>query len=204
VNINSSSQPVSITILPEVPNEGMPFLIKVDLNNPSNKDDMLIYELFANGNLLTEGTALLSKNSKERLIYVYPESPSIGERITLQLKAKSRQGSYEKIISLPAYPPQVWSSFVSIASFSTSMMSSTMSMTSTSFYDNSFGNNNSLNLGLTFSLVLIGMLIFLELTEPLVNKSFRIKGMRIRFSKLSAILFIVFIGMVLTKIVMIL
>jgi hypothetical protein len=204
VNINSSSQPISINILPEIPKEGMPFLIKINLQNPSQDEDLLIYELYANGKLLTHGTALLSKTSREQLVYVYPESPPIGEKITLQLKAKSRQGEQEKIMSLPAYPPQIWSSFVSFASFSTSMMSSTMSITSVSFYDQSFGDNSTLNLGLTFSLILISMLIFLELTEPLVNKSFRIKGMRIRFSKLSTILFIVFMGMVLTKIVMIL
>jgi hypothetical protein len=181
----------------------MPFLIKINLNNPTQDEDLLNYELHANGKLLTQGKVLLSKTSKEQLIYVYPESPPIGEKITLLLKAESRQGQYKKIMSLPSYPPQVWSSFVSFASFSTSMMSSTMSITSVGFYDNSFGDNSKLNVGLIFSFVLIVMLVFLELTEPIPTKGLKIMGLRIRLSKLSAILFIIFAGMVFTKVIMI-
>jgi hypothetical protein len=64
-------------------------------------------------------------------------------------------------------------------------------------------DSSALNVGLMFSLVLIVLLVFLELTEPIHRKCFKVIGLRLRFSKLSAILFIVFIGMVFTKVVMI-
>lgn len=83
------------------------------------------------------------------------------------------------------------------------MMSSTTSITSLGYYDGFFLDNNKLNGGLMFSMVLIFLLVFLELTEPVEDKGFRIMGLRIRFSRLSAILFIVFGGMVFTKVMMI-
>jgi len=56
-----------------------------------------------------------------------------------------------------------------------------------------------------FSIVLIGLLIYLELTEPsLSEKTFRFIGnLRIRFSKLSTILFVIFLGMVFTQVALI-
>jgi hypothetical protein len=98
---------------------------------------------------------------------------------------------------------------VSFAAFSTSVMStsaiSSMSMSSMAYYDQSFGTNRALNAGLIISIVLIILLIYIELSEPLLaEKEMRIIGnLRIRFSRLSSILFIIFVGMVFTKIAVI-
>lgn len=205
LSMGSQSDSVSMTVFPTVPKEGMPLLITINLNNPTQNEDEISYELYGNGKLLIHGSLLLPKISSEQLIYVYPESPKEGERVTFLLKTKSAKGDYLKTISLPAYPPQVWSSFVSFASFSTSLMGSSMgtSITSWGFYDSTFVESSKFNVGLTFSIVLIIMLVFLELTDPLDEKGFRILGLRLRFSRFSIILFAVFIGMVLTRIVMI-
>jgi hypothetical protein len=50
-----------------------------------------------------------------------------------------------------------------------------------------------------------GLLIYLELTEPsLSEKSFKFIGnLRIRVSRLSAILFVIFIGMVFTQVALV-
>ncbi len=168
------------------------------------------YKFYANGDLLMDGKALLSPSSTRQYTYVYPNSPRLGERITFLVKTESEKGSYDKTLSMPVVPPQVLSSFVSFASFSTSLISPSMSssmstsITSGNFYSGAFTDNNNLNVGLIFSIVLILLLIYLELTEHLKDKTLTIiGGMRIRFSRLSAILFIIFIGMVLTKVAMI-
>jgi hypothetical protein len=210
LSVDSKSDSVSITVLPEVPREGMPLLVTFNLNNPSLMVENVDYELYANGALLTKGTTLLPMASTKQFSYVHHESPGLGERINFHLKTKTRSGFYEKTLSVPAYPPQVWSSFVSFATFSTSIMSSSMSssmgtsISSMQFYNTSFMNDTTLNIGLIFSMVLIVLLVFLELTEPLELKGFKIASLRVRFSRLSVILFTVFVGMVFTKVVMIL
>lgn len=205
VSLQAKFEPVSITVLPQVPREGQPLLITFNLNNPSDKENRMSYEFYANGVQLMQGKALLEGGSTKQYTYVYPESPKLGERITFLAKTESEQGSYEKILSMPAYSPQIWTSFVSFASFSTSLMSSTMSasITSMEFYSSYLGDTNKPNVGLVFSIVLIIMLIYLEITQPLMEKSLTIiGGLRIRFSRLSAILLIVFLGMVFTKVAM--
>lgn len=205
-SLSDKFNPVSITAIPEVPNEGQPVLVTFNLNNPSLEENLVNYEFYANGNLLLEGKELLSPLSTKKYSYVYPAAPELGEKITFLVKAGSEQGSYEKTINTPPVPPQILSSFVSFASFSTSLMgSSGTSVTSQQFYGGSFADNNKLNVGLILSIVLILLLIYLELTEHLKDKTLTtICGLRIRFSRLSVILFVIFIGMVTTKVVMLL
>jgi len=208
-SLSEKFNPVSITAMPEVPKEGQPVLITFSLNNPSLKENLINYEFYANGELILKGKELISAYSTKQYSYLYPKSPRLGDKITFLVKTESDQGSYDKILSTPPYPPQILSSFVSFASFSTSIMSSSMSssmtssITSKQFYSGAFTNNNNLNVGLIISIVLILLLIYLELTEHLKERTFSIiGGMRIRFSRLSAVLFIIFIGTVLTKVVM--
>ncbi len=206
VSLHNKSEPISITVFPEVPKEGQPIFITFNLNNPSLKEDIVNYKLYANGVLLMQGGTLLAQASTKQYTYVYPQSPKLGERITFLVKTASVQGESEKILNMPAYPPQVLSSFVSFASFSTSLMGSSIStsIAAEPFYTGSFANDNKPNIGLIFSIVLILLLIYIELTEPLVSNNFTIiRGLRIRFSRLSAILFIIFMGMVFTKVAMI-
>jgi hypothetical protein len=197
--------PVSITAMPEVPQEGQPILVTFDLNNPSLEEHQVKYEFYANGKLLLEGTDLLSPLSTKKYSYIYPEAPQLGKKTTFLVKTDSEEGQYDNSIDTPPVSPQILSSFVSFATFSTSLMDSSTSVTSQQFYRGSFEDNNKLNVGLILSIVLILLLIYLELTEHLKNKTFTtIGGLRIRFSRLSAILFVIFIGMVITKVAMLL
>ncbi|MCZ7397528.1 MAG: hypothetical protein O8C59_03340 [Candidatus Methanoperedens sp.] len=209
-SLTEKFNPVSITAMPEVPKEGQPILITFNLNNPSMKENLINYEFYANGDLLLKGKELISPYSSRQNTYLYPKSPKLGDKITFLVKTESEQGSFDKTLSTPPYPPQILSSFVSFASFSTSLISSSMSssmtssITSQQYYNGAFTNNNDLNVGLIVSIVLILLLIYLELTEHLKERTFTtVGGMRIRFSRLSAILFIIFIGMVFTKVAMI-
>jgi len=127
----------------------------------------------------------------------------LGEQVTFVVRTTSARGDSEKSVSLPTYPPQIWSSFVSFASFSTTVMGFMSSMT---YYQSSFGSGIALNVGILVSLVLMGLLVFLELTHPLLQeRTIAILGrMRLRFNTVTWILFIIFMGIVYTKVVMIL
>ena len=213
LSMEAKSQPISINVMPQVPREGTPLFINLKLHNPGDQELITSYELYGNGRILIQGKVSLAPESEKTIIHLYPHAPGLGERVTFHARARSAKGSFEKTVSTPAYPPQVWSGFVSFASFSSSLMGSSLgssmgssmgtSISTIQFYKSAFTDNSALNIGLLFSIVLISLLIFLELTEPIHLKGFKIKGLRTRFGRLSTILFMVFIGMVFTKVVMI-
>ncbi len=135
---------------------------------------------------------------------MYTNTLELGEQVNFVVRAESEGERCEKIVSLPAYPPQIMTSFVSFASFSTSVMGF---MASSTYYESSFGSvDEGLNVGLVISIVLIILLIFLELSEPILAEGIYavLRRLRMRYSTMTAILFIIFIGIVYTKIVMIL
>jgi len=203
LTVRASSDPVSLAVLPQVPREGEPIIATFKLNNPSSQAISTQYQFYANGELMKEGAATIPPGSSKLYQYAYKNLLVLGEQVNFVVKTTSPLGSYEKAVSLPSYPPQIWSSFVSFASFSTSVMSS---MSSMSYYHSTFGGEMGFNVGLLSSIVLIALLIFLELTQPAIaGRTVAVLGrLRIRFSTVTWILLIIFIGIIYTKVVMIL
>jgi len=203
LTVRTGSDAVSLAVVPEVPREGEPIIATFKLNNPSPQAVSTEYQFYANGELMKEGTTTIAPDSGKTYQYAYRNLLQLGEQVNFVVNATSAQGSWEKVVSLPAYPPQILSSFVSFASFSTSMMSFMSSMV---YYEGSFGSDMGPNVGLLCTVVLIGLLIFLELTQPLLReKTIAVLGrLGIRFNTVSKILFIIFIAMVYTRVVMIL
>ena len=80
------------------------------------------------------------------------------------------------------------------------------SMSTMTYYESTFDADMGLNIGLLATIALLALLVFLELTTPaLQQKTVATMGrLRIRFSMVTWILFIIFMGMVYTKVVMIL
>jgi hypothetical protein len=70
---------------------------------------------------------------------------------------------------------------------------------------NIFGTQISFNLELLFTLVLATLLIFLELSQPLLQqRTITVLGrLRLRFSTVTWILFIIFMGIFYTTVLMI-
>ncbi len=153
--------------------------------------------------LMKEGATTIPSGSSKLYKYAYKNPLELGEQLKFMVRTRSEKGDYEKIVSSPPYPPQVWSSFVSFASFSTSVMSSMSTMT---YYQSSFGSDMGLNIGLIATAVLIGLLIFLELTKSSLQQGTvaTLGRLRLRFNTVTWILFIIFMGMFYTKVVMIL
>ena len=202
LTVRTGSDPVNLAVVPEVPREGEPIIATFKLNNPASRAVSTEYQFYANGELMKEGITTIPPGSSKLYQYAYKNPLLLGEQVSFVVKTESPRGSHEKIVSLPSYPPQIWSSFVSFASFSTSMMGF---MSSSTYYRGSFGSEMGFNVGILVTVVLIGLLIFLELTQPLLQeRTIAILGrLRLRFNTVTWILFIIFMGIVYTKVLMI-
>lgn len=211
LSIRETYDPVRMTAMPEAPRQGEPILVTFQLNNPDISTMVTNYKFYADGVLLKEGQASINPLSSKTYQYLYSSQVEIGQRVSFTVKTSSDAKNYEKIVSIPSFPPQVASSFISFASFSTTVMSSMATFT---HYDGSFTTGKGFNVGLLMSLCLILLLIFLELAGAAIedaNEGARFNGgiitlqrFKIRFSTLTGVLFIIFMGIVYTKIVLIL
>ena len=202
LTMRAASEPVSMVVIPEVAREGEPILVTFKLNNPSSEPLLTQYQLFADGKLIMKGTSTLTPLSSETNQYAYKNPLEMGQQVNFLVRASSPLGDYERVISNPPYPPQIWSSFVSLASISTTVMSS---ITTIVYYNDAFGKDFGFNVGILCSAVLILLLIFLEMTGATsIKTSFAILGrLQLRLSFVTWILLIIFMGIVYTKIVMI-
>ena len=196
-----SSDPVSLVVVPQVPRQGEPIIATFKINNEAADATVTRYQFYANGELLKEGYTTIAPGSSKTYKYAYKSSIPLGEQLNFVVRAKSGDRDYEKLVSSPPYPPQLWSSFVSFASFSTSVMSSMSTMT---YYQSTFGTGMGFNVGIIITLVLIGLLIFLELIQSRRREKSAVLGrLKFRFSTVTWMLFIIFAGILYTKIVMI-
>lgn len=199
----STSSPVTMSIIPEVPKVGEPVVATFSIKNPANTPLTTSYNLFINGRLVESGSTVIGPLESSKYQYAYANSLEKGEQVNFVLETSSASGNLTKIVSLPAYPSQLMSSFVSFAAFSTSVMTSMITM---EYFTDTFGTTSGINTGIIISIILIVLLIFLELTQTIItSKEITILGhYRFGLGNAATILFIIFIGMVFTKVVMIL
>ena len=199
----STGSTVTMSVIPEVPKAGEPVVATFNIKNPSGAPSTTSYQLYVNGRLVESGSNVVGLQDSSEYQYAYTNSLERGEQVNFVLKTSSDSGNLDKIVSLPPYPPQLMSSFVSFAAFSTSVMSSMVSM---EYFTDTFGTTSGLNTGMIISIILLALLIFLELTQPItVDRGITILGRyRVGLGNVATILFIICMGMVFTQVVMIL
>jgi hypothetical protein len=199
----SADSPTTMSVIPEVPKTGEPIVATFSMNNPSDESQVTGYQLYVNGRLVESGTTTVAPQTSATHQYAYQNSLERGEQVNFLLKTSSDDGNSDKIVSLPAYPSQLMSSFVSFAAFSTSVMSSMVSM---EYFDDAFGTTGGINTGVIIAIILVALLLFLEITQAVTagQKMAILGSYRAGFTTMSTILFIIFVGMVFTKIIMIL
>ena len=197
----SAANPITMSIIPEVPKTGEPIVATFNISNPSSKPSTTSYQLYVNGRLIQSGSTTVAPQASSKYQYAYKNSLERGKQVNFVLRTISDSGDFDKIVSLPPYPPQLMSSFVSFAAFSTSVMSSMITM---EYFTNTFDTARGLNTGIIICFILVALLIFLELTQAIATgRQFVMLGSyRAGFRIVSTILFIIFIGMVFTKVVM--
>ncbi len=203
IAMRSNANPITMSIIPEVPRTGEPIVATFNISNSTDEPSTTSYQLYVNGKLVESGRIAIAPQTSSKHQYAYTNSLERGKQVNFVLKTNSDSGSFVKAVSLPAYPPQLMSSFVSFAAFSTSVMSSMITM---EYFTNTFGTTSGINTGIIISIILIALLIFLELTQAITaGKGINILGhYRLGLGNMTTILFIIFVGMVFTRVVMIL
>ncbi len=203
LTMRAASDSVNIVVNPEVVKEGEPIWVTFKLNNPSLEPLTIDYQFFADSRLITGGTSTIAPESSETHQLTYENALQIGEQSNFVVRTQSELGNYENVVSLPSYPPHIWSSFVSFAAISQTMMSQ---MTSMAYFESTLGSDMGFNIGVLITIVLIVLLIFMELTQPRIqgNTVTVLGRLRLRFSTVTWILFIIFMGIVYTRVAMIL
>jgi hypothetical protein len=210
LTLRGNPSPAVITVMPETPRQGEPLLITLKLDNPQPFSQVVNLQFYADGTLMQTGQTAIAPLSGKTYQYDYPSPVNIGQQITFLARTESGGRTSEQSVSIPPFAPEVCSSFISFASFSTSVMSS---MVTTVYYQQNFTTATTMNTGLVVSVVLIVLLIFLELAGAASEDSASVEAsgglaflqrLRVRYSILTWILLIIFIGIVITKIVMIL
>ena len=174
------------------------------LNNPTSEATTVDYTFYANEELMLSGVSTIAPQSSKKYQYVYknPLKPE-QEQVNFVVRAETDGRLCEKTVSHSSHTPQMISSFVSFASVSTSSVGI---MASSAGYESSFVSGEGMNAGIVISMFLIMLLIFFELSEPLMAERIHVVlgGLRVRFSMLTSILFIIFMSIVYTKIVTVL
>lgn len=200
LTLKMATEPVSMTIEPTVPRKGEPVLVTFKLTNSSSRYLPVNYQFYANGRLLSEGLAGISAFSCETYQYSYENPLRLGEQVVFMVRAQSELGNYERVVSLPCVPPQIWSSFVSFGSLSNALLSSATSMT---YYYRVFGTDRGLNAGAIITLTLVALLMFMEVSQYLLRNRaiIVICGLRGRLSSVSWVLLIIAVGTVYTTII---
>ena len=203
LTMHRDSGGITLSAMPVVPKEGDPVIVTFKLNNPESHEELVNYEFFVSGETMASGSALVPGNSTKLYQYIYANPVAYGEQVNFVLRTDTEGVEQTRMMSVPPCPPQALSSFVSFASFSTSVMSSMSTMT---YYQGSFSSSGAFNIGIMCSFVLVFMLLFLELTHPAIaGKTLTRLGMlRIRLSTLTWVLLVIFLGMVYTRIMMVL
>jgi len=198
------SELVEMAVVPGVPGEDKQIITTFKLNNPTSEATTVDYTFYANEELMLSGASTIAPHSSKKYQYVYknPLKPE-QEQVNFVVRAETDGRLCEKIVSHSSHTPQMISSFVSFASVSTSSVGI---MASSAGYESSFGSGEGMNAGIVISMFLIMFLIFFELSEPLMAERIHVVlgGLRVRFSMLTSILFIIFMSIVYTKIVMVL
>ncbi len=213
------SDPVQLNVYPMVFRKGEPLSVSFAIRNFDLKAKQYSYELYIDGAKVMDGQILLPPFSERGYGYSYLNQAELGEATNFFLKVDSPTKTYKDSLTAPMYHPYTLTSFVSFATFATSMASSTMasstmassttttmtSMTTMAYYTDSFGARSStpFNVGVIFSIVLIALLMHVEVTEPFSDKESFSGRVRMRFNRLAVVLFIIFISMVFTQILVI-
>jgi len=215
---NQTSNVLNLSHFPSTPRENEPFTIRAMIKNTADDARRYSLTMYVDGEekMYSESTFdALSTQSSTLTI----ESPKLGTAIRIYAEATDLEtgDTYTQSLLMPQNPPEAWMSFASFSSLTTMLLSSSSSSSSSlmsssftiSYYKNTVGLSQSaarlsINIGLIASVTLVALLIFIELTNPVFgNFGLNLKKLRNRYSLLTANLLLVFVGLVLTRIVMI-
>jgi hypothetical protein len=221
---------ITLSTYPSVAQANAPFVVTASVKNIASEPHTYDVKVFVDGAPVLSTISTLDAASLQSFTYTRA-APAQGAavRIFAEVVDLDTGAKYSDLMLFPQSPPETWMSFSAFSSFATSLTStstSTSAMSSTftiAYYQYTMGLStlstsmsstmvtsqraifSPLNAGLAVSISLIGLLIFLELTDPSYGKlGRRLAMLRGKYGLLVVSLFLVFVGMIFTRIVMIL
>lgn len=198
---------IGVSYFPAFPRCDEPVQVTVRISNPDPEPKLLAVKVYVNGLAAAEWLAHVDSGSAREYRIVEISRLGVGGSIRVHVEALDvRSGVvYSRSAMIPPFPPETFSSFISFASFSSTLMGY---MTTLSYYTTTVAvvtPTEGVNAGLVLSLTLIGLLVFMELTDPAYGRiGERLTYLRRSFAREAIVLLIVFLAMVATKIVFIL
>jgi len=216
-SIDQTSDVLNLSHFPSTPKENEPFIIRANIKNTADETRKYSLTMYVDGDaVLTSESTFDALSTQTSTLTI--ASPPLGSAVRVYAEAVDLETGeiYKQALLMPQSPPEAWMSFASFSSLTTMLLSSSSSSSSSmsssftiSYYKNAIGLSEStirwsINIGLIASLTLVALLVFIELTNPAFgNLGQKMKGLRERYSLLTANLLIVFLGLVLTRVVII-
>jgi hypothetical protein len=217
-------QTLTLTYFPSVSRENEPFVVRALVRNVADEPRRIRVTLFVDGLEAFVSESFLEPLATQSSTLTLP-SPKLGTAIRFYAEAVDLEtgARFTEAIMVPQSPPEAWMSFASFSSLTTMLLSSSsssslMSSSSSSsmsssftisYYQSTIGLARApvkwgINVGLAVSIILLVLLTFIELTNPRFGTlGRRLSGLRDRYSLLTANLLLIFMGLVITRIVMI-
>ncbi|MCX8162388.1 MAG: hypothetical protein N3E44_05295 [Candidatus Bathyarchaeota archaeon] len=196
--------PIGISYYPAFPRYDEPVQVTVRLSNIYPEARVFVSGIYLDGCMVAEWVVEVDGGSVREYRILTPGNLGVGGSLKIYVEAFDPRFSerYSASVMIPPFPPEAFSSFVSFAGFSSTLIGY---MATLSYYTNTMMPVDGVDVGLTLSLTLIGLLVFLELTDPVYGRICeRIDYLRRNFVKEAIVLLAVFLAMVATKIIFIL
>lgn len=194
---------INVNYFPAFPHNGEPIQVSIRVSNREPEPKVFALKVYVDGSLVADWLADVDAGAIREYHIVKLSSFHIGDSVRVYIDAIDVESGkvYYCSAMVPPFPPETFSSFISFASFSTTLMGY---MTTLSYYTTTVTPSDGVNAGLVISLTLIGLLVFVELTDPTYGKiGERIRYLRRNFTREAIILLIIFLAMVTTKIIFI-
>lgn len=213
------SSTLTLSCFPASPRGDEPFVVAAAVNNLAGEPQTYSVRMFVDGVQVFAGESRLDASSTHSFTYTRP-APKPGSSVKIYAEAFNLEtrARCSDVILVPASPPELWMSFTAFSAFAprpfSSYSSAISSMLSIAYYQFLMGifsstqqamaDQSPIGVGHMMSIVLIGLLMFLQITEP----SYRGIGRRIallrkKYGLLVVSLLFVFVGMVFTRVVLI-
>jgi len=230
-SVGRESSILSLGYFPSVTKPNEPFVVTATVSNPANEAQIYGINIYVDAVSVLTTESKLDALTSQAFTYTVA-APELGSamRIYAEVVNLETGAKYSEILLAPPSPPETWMSFAAFSSIATSLTSTTSSLASSSSSSSSSSMSSTftisyylstmsistmlqqpqyfafpINVGLNISISLIGLLIFLELTnQPYNTLGARVIQLRGRYKLLAASLLLIFVGMVLTQIIMLL
>lgn len=212
------SSTLTLSCFPASPRGDEPFVVAAAVNNLAGEPQTYSVRMFVDGVQVFASESRLYASSTQSFTYTRT-SPKLGTAVKIYAEALDLEtgARCSDVFLVPPSPPELWMSLAAFSTFAMSLSSYSSAMTSMftiTYYLTTMGVSSTtrqpasilstINVGFTVSITLIGLLIFLQITDPsYTGLESRLTRARSKYGLLAASLLLIFFGMFFTRVMMI-